>query len=152
MSNPEFSTNPGVVADQQRVLGAEWADLYAAEPLTSAEIAMRNPANYLHDVDLYSLPEHLQERWSALVDTADVIVEAAEITKSEWGLGINGIDKLQHRMLEGQLDPSYRERVAQVIRDASTLFADSSVIRRGNTEYYAGNILGMATWIKQYTD
>lgn len=146
---PESLTSPSV-AEQQRQLGAEWADVYANAPVQSAEIALRNPAVYVRDEDITSLPEGLQGRWSEILDTSEKLVSAAETTVSEWGTGISGLDKLQTRMFDGQLKTEYSAPIAQIIRDASELFAESSQFRAGNTEYYAGNILGMQSWIKRY--
>lgn len=148
-NNPEL-LDPMSVAEQQRQLGTEWAQVYAAEPVQSAEIALRNPVVYLRDVTVTELPEGLQAGWAELLDTSEKLVSAAETVKEEWGSDVSGIERLQVRMFSGNLKPEYREPIAEVITDASRLFADSSQFRQGNTTYYAGNIQGMQGWLKNY--
>lgn len=150
MKSPEQVLSAESIAEQQRQLGDEWADLYAAQetPLKTAEIALRNPVVYLRDVSLSNLPENIREKWGACLETTDKLVELAQTSDSVWSQGTNGIEKLQHLMVSGNLDSKYREPIAQTIRDASTLFADSSVIREGNTPYYDGNVRAMDSWRK----
>lgn len=138
------------VAELQNTLGQQWAEVYAKEPVKSAEIALRNPAVYLQDVALSSLPGELQAGWTELLDTAEKVVAAAETTKSQWADDVNSIHKLQDRIFTGNLKSEYREPVADIIRDASSLFARSSQLRAGNTSYYAGNVQGMQGWLKRY--
>ncbi len=148
MSSPEQVLNAETIAAQQRQLGDEWADLYAAQetPLKTAEIALRNPVVYLRNVSLSSLPEGQREGWSAFLENTDKLVELAKTTENEWAADTNGLDKLQNLMFSGSLDPKYREPIAQKIREASTLFADSSDFRSGNTAYFAGNVRAMDSW------
>lgn len=149
MNTPEILDQMSV-AEQQRELGSQWAEVYAQEPVQSAEITLRNPTVYLQDVALSSLPDGLQASWAELLDTTEKLVNVAETTKSEWGIDISSIGKLQHRMFTGELKPEYRQPIADVIREASKLFADSSQLRAGNTEYYAGNIQGMQGWLRRH--
>lgn len=150
MKNSPESLDPASIAEQQRQLGAEWAEAYAREPSQSAEIALRNPTVYLRDVAVSTLPERLQAGWAELLDTSEKLVSAAETTKTEWGTDVSGIEKLQGRMFSGNLKPEYREPIAEVIRGASVLFADSSQFRPGNTNYYAGNVHGMRGWLDRH--
>lgn len=148
-TSPE-SLGPMSVAEQQLQLGTEWAQVYAAEPVQSAEIALRNPVVYLRDVSMADLPEGLQAGWAELLDTSEKLVNAAETVKEEWGSDVSGIEKLQVKMFSGNLKPEFREPISQVIADASKLFADSSRFRQGNTTYYAGNVKGMQGWLNNY--
>lgn len=147
--NPE-TLDPMSVAEQQRELGAQWANVYANEPNKSAEIALRNPLVYLRDVPMTTLPDNLQASWEELLDTTDKLVSAAATSETEWGADVSSIEKLQQKMFTGDLKPEYSLPIAEIIRDASALFADSSQLRGGNTQYYAGNIKGMQSWIERY--
>ncbi len=155
-SSPELQNNPALVAEQQRTIGNEWADIFEAaavydgEIITSAEMALRNPTVYVQDVSVTSMSPELQDRWNELFADADEVVKRAETQKDEWAPDTTGIGKLQHRLFVGALKPEYGSDIARVINKASVLFADSSTMKPGNTAYYAGNVQGMEGSIRQY--
>jgi hypothetical protein len=148
-ANPELT--PTELVQEQRRLGAEWADAYAAAeyPLSGAEIVLRNPSVYLHDVDIKQLPDDLQRRWTGVNHLADGVVSLTTAAdQSRWSPGTSGVAKLQHLMVAGELGTDSKGATADVLKAASEVFADSARILPGNTKYYAGNVKAMGSWLK----
>jgi len=148
----EISNNPQQVAEQQLTLGSEWADIFAAtgtrDQAKTAEIALRNPAVYLHDVRSGQLPEAIRLKWSKLLELSEAVVKVAGTEDKGWSESTSGIEKLQGLMFAGSIDAKYRGSISDVIRLSSELFAESTAIVPGNTNYYKGNVLGMQSWIR----
>lgn len=142
--------NVELVADTQANLGQEWAAIYGnptIEPDKSAEIILRNPSVYLHDVSPNQLPEELQKKWTDSLSYADTIAENASTEQQEWGREVSGFEKLQSLVRDGEIKSTHRGAVADIMRSASALFAESTLHVPGNTKYYAGNLMGAASWL-----
>lgn len=145
-----LSFDPQTIADQQRALGAEWAQLYAAglSHADRAEIGLRNPLLYLEDASPSQLPPDLQARWMGLLELGDAAYDTAATDQTRWAPGVTGLARLQSCVANDRIKPEHRSAVAQVLHAASELFADSVVIVPGDTVFFAGNIVGMASWIR----
>lgn len=149
---PSPIITPELVAEQQVLLGEEWADLMVQasrdEPIDQGtEIVLRNPTVYLEDVSLYQLPSELHGCWKALFERCETTIAAAATEDKGWAPGVSSIGKLQNLLFSGSLDPGYKASVAYVMREASQLFALSSRVVPGKTSYYAGNARAMGSWI-----
>ncbi len=143
----ELPTTPQEVADRQRVVGEQWATAYAEQPAGSAEIVLRNPAVYLNDVNTFQLPGEQQEKWGKLSDAADAAVRIAGTVEHTWSSSSTPLERLQSLVRDKEIDPNYRSIVADIMRVSSDLFAESVEIVPGNTNYYAGNVLGAESWL-----
>jgi len=140
--------NVELVADTQANLGQEWAAVYGdmnIEADNSAEIILRNPSVYLHDVSPRQLPGELQEKWTDALSYADTIAQHAATQQHKWGRDVGGFEKLQSLVRDGEVKPTHRGAIADIMRSASTLFAESTKHVAGNTKYYAGNLMGAAS-------
>ena len=150
----EITNDPQQVAEQQLALGMAWADIYANgtsrdnRPDQSAEITLRNPAVYLQDLDRQQLPEDLQKGWNVLLSFAGSVATIAATKPVDWSPGVSSLEKIQNLMHSGNIDQDYCGSVADVMRSASELFAKSTQIVPGNTPYFAGNVQGMESWIR----
>lgn len=140
------------VAERQREFGSRWADALSDAaipgmlPLFSAEIALRNPVNYAKDVPSVLLPTELDHQWQVLQDRSSIIVNATVGPHYEWAPESQPLDRLYELLKEDKtpyLTTPILGAIAGVIRDASELFARSSIEQPGNTEYYDGNIAAM---------
>lgn len=144
--------NPELVADIQVTLSQQWAEAYAdpaAEAADrSAEIILRNPSIYLTDINPAQLPEDLKDRWSDLLSFTEATVAHAATVEHQWSSNASSLEKLQALVRDGEVDPRFRGTVADVMRNASTLFAESTKQIPGNTRYYAGNVVGAAGWLR----
>ncbi len=160
MSNHELSTNteilnnPHEIGERQRILGAEWANLYAKHAdkhsFKNAEIVLRNPIVYLQGLHPDQLPKEIEERWSKLLDFSEDVVSVASSEDKEWSAGTTGIEKLQTLMFSGSVNPEYRGSISDILRLSSELFAESTAIIPGDSKYFAGNVRGMEGWINSH--
>ena len=154
LTKTEKSNDPKQVAEQQRLLGAEWADLYATDvdkhSFKNAEIVLRNPLVYLQGLRPNQLPKDLTEKWSNLLNLSETVAVVAATEDKEWSTGVTGIEKIQSLMFSGSIDPAYRGSISDIMRLSSELFAESTMIVPGNTSYFAGNIRGMSSWINTH--
>lgn len=140
------------VAKQQSILGAESADIFAAtgtsELAKGAAITLRNPSAYLQDVNLEQLPKYLQESWESVLKLSETLVKVSDTENKDWDSGTSDIAKLQSLMSSGSIDTKYKGLMSDVMRLSSDLFADSTAMVPGNTDYYKGNVQGMQSWIR----
>lgn len=154
LAKTEISNDPQQIAEQQRLLGAEWADLYAQgankHSFNSAEIVLRNPLVYLQGLNPNQLPVDIEERWSNLLDFCEDVIKVAATEDKDWSVGTTGLEKVQSLLVSGSMDKGYRGSVSDIIRISSELFAESTLIIPGNTSYFAGNIRGMSSWIDRH--
>jgi hypothetical protein len=139
-----------LIGRYQAELGQEWAaaytDMSQEVPPASAELALRNPQVYMQDSRLVaSLPPGLRERWNRLDAFAQGVASRGETRPKEWSEQASGLDKVQSLVESGEMSPSVRGGVGDVIRESSDLFADSVVIYPGNLKYLQGNVLGAAS-------
>jgi hypothetical protein len=149
----QLIAEPARIADMQAMAGDSWAALYADRSAgklpSSAEIVLRNPSVYVHDVSPRQLPEGLQDRWLAVMEFTDAVVQQAKTVDHEWGREVNSLEKLQSLVFSGEIDPAYRGAVGDVMRASSRLFAESVREVPGNTRYYAGNVIAAASWLSR---
>lgn len=145
-----LSFDPHTIAAQQRALGAEWAQLYAAglSHADRAEIGLRNPLLYLEDGNPSQLPPDLQVRWTELLELGEAVYGTVATDRTRWASGVTGLARLRSCIANNRIKPELRGAVAHVLQTASELFADSVVIVPGDTAFFAGNIVGMASWIR----
>jgi hypothetical protein len=128
------------------LIGRYQAELGQEVPPASAELALRNPQVYMQDSRLVaSLPPGLRERWNRLDAFAQGVASRGETRPKEWSEQASGLDKVQSLVESGEMSPSVRGGVGDVIRESSDLFADSVVIYPGNLKYLQGNVLGAAS-------
>jgi hypothetical protein len=151
----ENPNNPELVADMQAALGREWAAEYGNpdnEMNPSAEIILRNPSVYLHEVRPGHLPDDLRKRWEDVLELSDLVAEQAATEQHTWGSATNrvsGLEKIQALVRDGEIKETYRGAVADIMRNSSDVFAESTKYVKGNTQYFAGNVIGAAGWLKK---
>jgi hypothetical protein len=140
---PEETTDTVSLATRQAVLGEEWARIYGDTNLpvnNRAEMILRNPSVYLNDIDPAQLPVGLQDRWHKLLGFCDSLADQADTETTRWSPSAHGLEKIQTMVQGGRVNPRYRGLVGFVIRDSSSLFAESVFHIPGNTTYYQGNL------------
>lgn len=138
----EGPRTPEDVASAQYQYAQLWAALYADRRDTTAEVSLRNPANYQADVSIDALPDGLPERWQQVDAEADALVLASG-TDTSGIFRLSGLEKLQRVVGTGEISSKYADQTADLIRASASLFAESSCHEPGNTSYYAEQTVRM---------
>lgn len=142
-SLPGEATDDTSIAARQTALGQEWSRVYSNPDLpldNNAELILRNPTVYLHDVDPTQLPEELQNRWHQLLGFCEKLADIADTETASWTGNTHGLERIQTLVYGGRISPDFRGSVGDVIRVSSGLFAESLQHLPGDTAHYQANI------------
>ncbi len=154
LSIPQEANNQGTLAERQVALATAWADIYRYAPsdirVTSAEIVLRNPAVYIENINLPSLPEELQDRWRKLLTFSKSLTAIAATEPISDDAKINGLHDVQQLVFTDRVNPDFRGSVGDLMRASSALFAESTKHIAGDTHYYQGNIEGGEAWLLRH--
>lgn len=146
-------SDPQLVAQKQVVLASQWAELYedsnSEQGPSSAEIVLRNPAMYLGDIDPNLLPDELQDKWQKFIEYCDFLAKQATGSSAEQNSNLIGVEKILALVRDGEYNPDYRGDMAEVMRQSSSLFAESVKHIPGNSKYYEGNVQGATSRLER---
>jgi hypothetical protein len=137
------ATDDSSVAAQQAALGEQWAKVYANPEVpieNRAEMILRNPVVYLHDINPHELPEELQDRWHKLLGFSASLADVAATRTNRWSSAAHGLERVQTLVYAGEINPDFRGAVGDVMRVSSNLFAESTGYLPGNTANYQATL------------
>src|ERR1039458_9955438 len=92
------ATDDSSVAARQTALGEQWAKVYSNPEVpieNQAEMILRNPVVYLHDVNPHELPEELQDRWHKLLAFSSTLADVAATRTTSWSSAAHGLERVQ---------------------------------------------------------
>ena len=150
---PAESNGGAPVAARQAALGEEWARVYADQdrPIdNNAELVLRNPVIYLHDVNPHELPEGLQDRWNKLLGFCVVLADIADPEPASWTSQTHGLERVQTLVHGGRISPDFRGSVGDVIRVSSDLLAESVEYLPGRTANYQANLDSAYSYLQKH--
>ncbi|MFA6023886.1 MAG: hypothetical protein WC777_01560 [Candidatus Gracilibacteria bacterium] len=151
-----MATNPADLGRAQVEVAEEWTELYTsgkpelgADPLTSIEITLRNPAVYARNLDSRLSPALLEE-WNKLFDFIRGVAGLVSLEAIDPEAMGSPLDYMQSLLFRGQVNPAYRRTVADIIDAASRLFEQSisSLPPHRDAQYLSGNVLAAKGWLK----